>query len=293
MKDYIATLQELLQGRNEEFDQSNAIALVRHADSRKELLKVGNQQYKSLHELYRYAKSHFMAYQSEQCKGKFEKYKFIVATLGEKGTKTRFLTVYRINGITPDPQNPENGVILDLEEMPEFKILSEKLIFDWGKATVAWVQNFREQIKYVTDVDVTIYDPSGLPKFSGHENIIVDFPSMKKIFNGTNREWIHKLQVVNCIYCITDKNTGKNYVGETHGSDGIWGRWQCYVDTNGHGGNVRLMKLIQDDPDYATKHFQWHILRTLPLTVTHDEAIEIESLYKEKLQTRQFGYNDN
>ena len=37
-KDYIATIQELLKGRNEEFDKADVerIRLIRHKDSRKE-----------------------------------------------------------------------------------------------------------------------------------------------------------------------------------------------------------------------------------------------------------------
>ena len=43
-KDYIATIQELLKGRNEEFDKADVerIRLIRHKDSRKEKNIGGN-----------------------------------------------------------------------------------------------------------------------------------------------------------------------------------------------------------------------------------------------------------
>ncbi|MEY8351257.1 hypothetical protein AALF16_23870 [Bacillus cereus] len=40
-------------------------------------------------------------------------------------------------------------------------------------------------------------------------------------------------------------------------------------------------------------NFSFSLLQTLPKTVTPLEVLEIESLYKEKLGTRKFGYNSN
>lgn len=48
------------------------------------------------------------------------------------------------------------------------------------------------------------------------------------------------LSAVNCIYIITDRKTGKNYIGSTYGKEGIWGRWKEYAKTGGHGNNVTL-----------------------------------------------------
>ena len=47
-KDYITTIQELLKGRNEEFDKADVkrIRLIRHKDSRKEKV-IGGKVYDS------------------------------------------------------------------------------------------------------------------------------------------------------------------------------------------------------------------------------------------------------
>ena len=39
--------------------------------------------------------------------------------------------------------------------------------------------------------------------------------------------------------------------------------------------------------------FQFSILQILPKTITDDEVIQIERLYKQKLLTIPFGLNDN
>lgn len=72
----------------------------------------------------------------------------------------------------------------------------------------------------------------------------------------------------------------------------LWGRWQCYFLTKGHGGNKDLEDLISKDPDYAV-HFQWVILETMSIRISEDEAITRENLYKDKFLTRTFGYNRN
>jgi len=292
-KDYIATLQELLQGRNEDFDNCPDIALVRHADNRKDRAIAGVVFKESIYDIYRYQKSRFMCYQSEQLKGSFDRFKYIVTCLGEKGTTSRFLTVYRIKGINTDPRNPKDGVILDLEEVPEFAMLSERIVFDWGKATVSWKQDFRRQIKPVLRIDEGIHDANGVPQFVSYADTLLTFPEMTAIFQNEDEEWKSRFTAVNCIYLIQDRNNGKQYVGSTYGKGGIWGRWQCYVTTGGHGNNAELQKELGKDAGYADKNLHWCILETLPINIPEDEAIDRENLYKRKFMTRQFGYNKN
>lgn len=292
-KDYIATLQELLQGRNEDFDHSNRIALIRHADNRKEK-QIFDQTYKgALLELYRADHKLFMEYQRGQSKGRFENEEFIVTTLGVNSTLTRFLAVYRIKGVKPDPADPNKYVILDLEEVSEFNMLRERIVFDWGKGTVAWKQDFRKQIKRVVFIDEGLYTDKGYPVFKSYSDTILTFPELKAIIENDDEEWKNRLTAVNCIYLIQDRNNGKQYVGSTYGKGGIWSRWQCYVDTKGHGNNAELQKALEKDADYAARNFHWCILETMPIYITEDEAIDRENLYKRKFMTREFGYNKN
>ena len=290
-KNYIATLQELLHGRNDDFDKNKAIALMRHADNRKDK-QIDSVIFKeSLYDLYRFDRKKFMAYQSRQLAGRFEKFEFIVCCLGESGTQTRFIAVFHILGWTPSTVY-DNEVILDLEELPEFKILSERVMFDWGKATVSWCQNY-DKIKYVTRIDSGLMDEDGVIPFKSFPDTILTFSELKNIINKNDKTWKNALESVNCVYLIQDRKTGKQYVGVTYGREGIWGRWKEYANTNGHGNNIRLQALLDKDPKYAENHFQWCILETLPINITQDEATDRESLYKRKFMTREHGYNEN
>jgi len=98
------------------------------------------------------------------------------------------------------------------------------------------------------------------------------------------------LSVTKGIYLISDTNTGKLYVGSAYGEDGIWGRWKSYVSTNGHGNNKTLKELVENNPNYGN-NFQFSIL--IPQTITADEAIRKEPLFKNKLGARTFGLNNN
>ena len=54
MKDYIVFIQDLLSGRNEEFDNADKkrIRLIRHKDNRKEKIIDGKKYSNSLFDLY-------------------------------------------------------------------------------------------------------------------------------------------------------------------------------------------------------------------------------------------------
>lgn len=103
-KDVITTIQALLTGRNEEFDQTDKrrVKLVRHKDNREEKV-IGDKIYKdSLFDLYLNENKVFLDYQSEQLKKNFEKVNYIVAFIGEEGVTSRFLGVYKNNGVIAD-----------------------------------------------------------------------------------------------------------------------------------------------------------------------------------------------
>ena len=81
----------------------------------------------------------------------------------------------------------------------------------------------------------------------------------------------------------------RNRYGTT---DGLWGRWASYVATGGHGGNKMMVKAIKEDPERC-HNLQFSVLQILPKTLTWDKVIAAETLWKEKLLTKQFGWNEN
>jgi hypothetical protein len=94
------------------------------------------------------------------------------------------------------------------------------------------------------------------------------------------------------VYLITDRASGKHYVGSAYGTGGIWERWACYALT-GHGNNVELEAVLQSKgPEYA-QNFQFAILEICDINSSPEQVVERESHWKTVLKSREFGLNKN
>lgn len=291
-KDYIATIQELLKGRNAEFDQADVkrIRLTRHKEASKEKIIGGKSYELSLYDIYLYENDTFMIYQSEQLVKDFKNVDYFVSFIGEESTSSRFVGVYKNNGILymlPDCKGKAHARF-DIKEIDGFELLKERVVIDWNNPRV-WMQHYNEMP--VIRIDRGLLE-NNLPVFVRYEDVVLNYIQLQTIINSNNQEWRSRLESCNCIYLILDKNNGKQYVGSTYNSKGIWGRWSDYAKT-GHGNDVELKKCIDADPKYAEKYFQWCILETLPIKILEKHAIERESLYKRKLGTINHGHNNN
>lgn len=263
------TIQELLFNRG--LDCNARIKLVRHKDRKLDL-----------YGMYKRDRTAFLTYQSNQRKPVFSGVDYIVAFVGEGGTLARFVGVFRVDGCSRSSDLFE----YDLFEIEGFDDLKERVIIRWNNP-IAWHQWIKN------DMEVQEISP-GLhyKRFTDYFDLILDFSELKEIVENQFSEWKIILSAIKGVYLITDTNTGRLYIGSAYGEDGIWGRWAEYVSTGGHGGNKSLAMLCAEN-DYALKYFQFSILMLLPKTVTAEEAIRKEQLFKRKLGTNSFGLNNN
>ena len=276
------TIQELLLNRGLPADAR--VKLVRHADSRLDLRSL----YSSRREL-------FLRYQSMQGADVFKGYDYIVSFLGEENSTARFLGVFRLTGKSVGEVSCEfdNDVNLyanftySFEELPGFEDISERVLVRWS-APRSWHQRFSNPMEVIE-----ISPGLNYQSFRDYLDLILSFPELSQIIKENYTDWRAALSAVKGIYLITDISTGKLYVGSAYGDEGIWGRWRDYVKTNGHGGNKALRALIDKDPLYATQNFRFSILMILPKTITAEEAIRKEVLFKRKLGSNSFGLNEN
>lgn len=296
-KDYIISIQDLLKGwnRNSEFDNANEsrIKLVRHSSDVQPDSFIYNKYKGSVYKLYRTDYALFKEWQSEQSDSKMKNVDYLVVFLAEEGCECRFIGVYRNYG---PKRATGNGVSeYAIEEVEGFEGLKDKVVIDWGKGTLSWMQNW-QSTKNVRRID-QVNTGDDIPYFIRYEDVILSFSQLQKVVE--DKEWKSKLESLNCVYMILDKETGKQYVGVTYKDmkpgikNGILGRWTEYAKTR-HGNNKLLVALLAEKGiSYADQNFQWTILETLPLNVTPKVAIDRESLYKKKFGTREYGYNEN
>jgi hypothetical protein len=128
-----------------------------------------------------------------------------------------------------------------------------------------------------------------LPPFEDYLEFSLTYAELKDLFaNGeAHRDWRIPLSSVAGVYLILAEHSGDLYVGSAYGESGIWGRWRNYADS-GDGGNVKLTKLVVDDPSYPER-FRFSILQILPRTMAREEVIKRETLYRRSLGARHTG----
>jgi hypothetical protein len=136
-----------------------------------------------------------------------------------------------------------------------------------------------------------VYDGEDFP---GYDNVRLSYAQLEIIIRCGKKDWIAALGNQKAVYLITDKNTGKLYVGSATSDTGmLLQRWSNYV-SDGHGGNKELAELIEREGfDYVKKHFQYAILENYNAKVEDRFILMRESWWKETLQTRVWGYNSN
>ncbi|MFK5949705.1 MAG: GIY-YIG nuclease family protein [Methylococcales bacterium] len=129
--------------------------------------------------------------------------------------------------------------------------------------------------------------------FKSYETINHNFNSIEIIINNGLPDWKTALSSVSGIYLLSDKKTGKQYIGSACGSNGIWGRWKEYVN-NCHGSNIELRELFESKSEkYFRDNFVFSVLEVLSASMTKEDVVNKESLWKNKLFTKEHGYNSN
>ena len=131
-------------------------------------------------------------------------------------------------------------------------------------------------------------------EFPGYENVRLTYAQLKTIIDRQLPGWVAALRNQKAVYLITDTNTGKLYVGSaTAQSEMLLQRWSNYV-SNGHGGNVDLMKIVATEGfEYVKKHFQYSILENYNARMDDGYILIREKWWKNTLKSKEFGMNKN
>ena len=279
-------IRELLSLRG--IQAASRVKLLRHQDKR---YNIGELRRQGLIELY----------QSYQSSPILDNCDVIVAFIGLEQARARLFGVYRVLGRRAAEEMPlpadfkyptfstPGGYFYNLEEVPGFGDLKNRVVINWGRAAISWHQWLKGNDKEVVEILPTGY----VREFPGYLDFVLTHEELQTVIAHpeSNREWHRMLSAVSGVYLITDTKTGLQYVGSASGANGVLGRWAKYAQS-GHGGNAQLKQLLDGDPPHAT-NFQFTLLRTFPRTLTKAEVISYEALYKRKLGTRAFGLNSN
>lgn len=127
--------------------------------------------------------------------------------------------------------------------------------------------------------------------FPGYKQLYISKQILDIIVEKEIQTWKTALENVAGVYLITDKISGKLYVGSATGEGGIWQRWVSY-SKSGHGGNVKLKSLVKENDIHPTG-FSFSILEIADVHASVEQILSRESHWKTVLQTREHGLNSN
>lgn len=228
------------------------------------------------------------AYQRRQLAGAFDPARYVACLLPRPEGNEVFGGLYAVRGSTPadpgsvdaltgDPGKPGEAIVIyDLDVVPDFEYLEDRLVVEWfpkGKHP-GWKQRADRNEKRVVEIAAQQERP-----FPGW----MEFTAPVDDLHLLPRGWQEVLRSTSGVYLLTDRR-GRHYVGSAKGGGGLLSRWNSYRGGRS-GGNVGLVDAV--GPYTVT------VLQTFDPGLD-DQTIEaIESRWKTKLGARQIGYNRN
>lgn len=177
-----------------------------------------------------------------------------------------------------------DGFYYDLLDTEVLADLWDRLVIDWGLATVAWVQ--RSLDKAIREIK-----PKGFVcQFPNWDEVFITHQELQAIIENpkANDDWFHFLSKHDGVYTILDTQSNSLYVGSAYGSQGLWGRWSGYART-GHNDNKGLLNLFRNEcgavnVQSRASYFRFSINHVFAKgTKTPTQVIKYETLAKRKV----------
>jgi hypothetical protein len=254
------------------------VRLVRHHDTRPEC-KI------TPYGLWRRDPALLEQYQSFQSKDRFPIGKLLASFVRTPSQKTLFVGLYEVNGkgITDESDiEPSSGVSYpgiiryDTSRDDRLKDMQGRLVIDWGKGYLAWVQLADSNDKKVMEL---LRDPEDEP-FPGYFSFSCQLSELSDLAPA----WITQLRAAKGVYVLTSAVTREHYVGSASGQGGFFERWRQHAKA---GGDAVAFKGL------APSEYQVSILQVSAGFETDDDIVRTEHAWMGKLQSRSMGLNGN
>ncbi len=256
------------------------VRLVRHQDNR---LRPGR-----LYQAWRSDRDAFEAYQSVQRRSRFSVGDLLASFVVTEARKTVFVGLYRVACVDTLPAGSFDVLVrhdtsghfkYDLKLIDELADYRDRVVVEWGAAARSWVQRAGNQPKPIVEI-AEQYEP----RFPGFREFVRPIDEVPTLPNG----WQQVLRSVKGVYLLVDVESGQQYVGSAKGADSLLGRWMSYTE-GGDGGDAGLKAAAQK----GRRNYQVSVLEVVDENTPDDTIERIESYWKNKLLSRQFGLNRN
>ena len=183
----------------------------------------------------------------------------------------------------------------EYEILEELKPFFGRLIIKYKKGNTfsRYVFNFENIINdcVVKEILSCPYDGE---QFKGYDSVFLPYRQLNDIFKGKiMRSYNDALQQIKGVYCLTNTENGKLYIGSAYGSGGVYERWGDYLNTK-HGDNKKLILLHKEKGEkYFEENFTFTLLEYYGMHYDENKILQRENYWKDCLNTRKNGYNGN
>lgn len=153
-----------------------------------------------------------------------------------------------------------------------------RLVISWPKPYQNWWRWATKGGFLITAIDSESRFVRDMPAW---EELVLNWHELRSL----PASWRARLAEWRGIYLIYDVDRKAGYVGSACGGDNLLGRWLGYART-GHGGNVALRS-------GKPASLRFSILQRTSPDLEPGDVIALESRWKHRLHTREFGLNRN
>lgn len=215
----------------------------------------------------------------------------IVSLIHLRGDRWLFAGVWEVNSVKPRTEGERSWFQYSTSEVDGLGHLT-------GQAILSFKKDFRASYligpKYIDKVTVLeiLEQRMSIGNFPGYNSVLIPYRLLCTIIREELPSWKSALSNVSGVYIITDKQTGKHYVGSAYGGEGLWQRWVSYAK-DGHGGNKELKALFKEKGIEYVYSLQWSVLEVCDLNASKEYVLDREGHWKDVLRSREFGYNKN
>lgn len=224
-------------------------------------------------------------YQNIQGKDRFPVGKLLASFVRTPSDKTLFVGLYAVNakGVTDEHEiDPCSGLpcpgkfLYETNRDDRLKEMQGRLVVDWGKGYLAWVQLAGKNDKRVIEL---LHDPEDEP-FPGYFGFRCRLSELADL----PLSWKVQLRAAKGVYVLTSAITREHYVGSATGQDGFFGRWAQHAKSGGDAVGFKAL---------GPSEYQVSILQVSAGFETDEDILRTEYAWMEKLQSRSMGINGN
>ena len=169
-----------------------------------------------------------------------------------------------------------------VEIIQKYKPMFGRLIINYNKGNTyaRYVFKMSNLINEINVKEILSCKYNG-EQFNGYDNVHLPYHKLSDVFNGNIMPTYYEaLRKVTGVYCLTDTNTGKHYIGSATGGDGVAGRWDNYLDSK-HGGNKKLILLYNDNgAQYFENYFTFTLIEYFGMSYDAKKINQREQYWK-------------